>query len=82
MLGEELVAAAKIALETAQEELVHEKTIDDQLGVDPRISPANNVLVGQFQQILDGLTNLTNNRQSIVVSICLLRGQTTANLLD
>ncbi|KAI3331753.1 hypothetical protein HD806DRAFT_168661 [Xylariaceae sp. AK1471] len=61
--GTELTAAAQVALDAENDELLHKKVLDYEFGSDPRIADATNVLVNQgtFQSVVDALANFAKN---------------------
>ncbi|KAI0905775.1 hypothetical protein F4824DRAFT_138035 [Ustulina deusta] len=65
--GSDLAAAAKVALDAENDELLHKKVLDQTFSADPRIVGANNVLVtqGTFQVVVDALQDFADNGASM-----------------
>ncbi|TGJ85505.1 hypothetical protein E0Z10_g3275 [Xylaria hypoxylon] len=65
--GSKLEAAAQVALDAENDELLHKKVLDQNFSSDPRIVQANDVLVNQrtFQSVVDALANFAQNGASM-----------------
>ncbi|KAI1423357.1 hypothetical protein F5Y12DRAFT_786095 [Xylaria sp. FL1777] len=61
--GTSLAAAAQVALNAENDELLHKKVLDEAFSSDPRIVEANDVLVkqGTFQSVVDALRDFADN---------------------
>ncbi|KAI0419292.1 hypothetical protein F5X98DRAFT_335725 [Xylaria grammica] len=65
--GSKLEAAAQVALDAENDELLHKKVLDQNFSADQRIVQANDVLVtqGTFQSVVDALANFAQNGASM-----------------
>ncbi|KAI1111842.1 hypothetical protein F5Y14DRAFT_301738 [Nemania sp. NC0429] len=61
--GQRLQAAAQVALDAENDELLHKKVLDGAFSDDPRIAGADDVLVGQgtFQSVVDALARFSRD---------------------
>ncbi|KAI0534364.1 hypothetical protein GGR58DRAFT_516211 [Xylaria digitata] len=68
--GSKLEAAAQVALDAENDELLHKKVLDQAFSSDQRIVQANDVLVtqGTFQSVVDALENFAQNGASMSAS--------------